>query len=137
MRTILRDWLSSCATYLARRRDDLKRLLDRCGVKRLVGNLRAFSASHPICLAGRRGEPIRIFGVRGTKRLSMILLYSAVLLIGIPLLTRMCVHRSSQERISSRIEDVPACRVAVVLGAKVYPSGRLADLLADRVDAAI
>jgi len=35
------------------------------------------------------------------------------------------------------LEEVPSARVALVLGARVYPDGRLSPMLADRVDTAI
>lgn len=35
------------------------------------------------------------------------------------------------------VDDVPAARVALVLGARVYPDGRLSSMLRDRVDQAV
>jgi SanA protein len=44
---------------------------------------------------------------------------------------------SSRRLIYTRIEDIPARRVAIVFGAGIWPDGRLSDVLADRVSTAV
>ena len=45
---------------------------------------------------------------------------------------RWLENRYASEILSAA--DVPAARVAIVFGARVYPSGRLSGMLRDRVD---
>jgi SanA protein len=60
-----------------------------------------------------------------------------VLVAAVPLVLRFWVERRYGPAVYSRVEEVPARPVALVLGAGVYPSGRLTPVLQDRVDAAI
>jgi len=71
------------------------------------------------------------------KKALITLGIAAILLIGACVAARYWVHHVAGDRVYSSIADIPESRVAVVLGAKIYPSGNLSALLADRVDAAI
>lgn len=54
-----------------------------------------------------------------------------------PVGARLYIHRCARSRVYSYVADVPKCRVALVLGAKIFPSGRLSVLLRDRVNTAV
>lgn len=54
-----------------------------------------------------------------------------------PFAARGYLHHVAKDRISSDVADAPHRRVALVLGAKIYPSGHLSTLLRDRVDTAV
>lgn len=74
------------------------------------------------------------------KRRMKILVSLAVICVlafTAPFAARYRVQHSTEGRIYRNVQDVPKCRVAVVLGAYVFPSGALSSLLRDRVDAAI
>jgi vancomycin permeability regulator SanA len=65
-----------------------------------------------------------------------------VLLVGFlallaPLALRAWIDRCYQGRIYNRAEEVAAAPAAIVFGAGYWPSGRLSDALADRMDTAI
>lgn len=53
------------------------------------------------------------------------------------LLPKALIHLRTTSRVHSSTSDVPTCRVALVLGAKIYPGGGLSEVLRDRVDKAI
>lgn len=61
----------------------------------------------------------------------------ALLVLLAPLALRAWVGQQTAEQIFARAEDVPSRSVAIVLGAGYWPSGRLSDALADRMDTAI
>lgn len=65
------------------------------------------------------------------------LLIAAVVILCLPVLARVYVHYSVRGRVYAGIQDVPECRVAMVLGAKVHRDGSLSVSLASRVDKAI
>jgi len=54
-----------------------------------------------------------------------------------PVGARLWVNAAASNHIFTDLRLVPECRVAVVLGSRVYPNGRLSDLLEDRVLTAI
>ena len=47
------------------------------------------------------------------------------------------MERTTRDRIYRNIDDVPRHKVALVLGARVYPNGRLSPMLEDRVRAGV
>lgn len=65
------------------------------------------------------------------------LLIAAVLILCLPVLARVYIHYSVRDHVYSNIYDVPQCRVALVLGAKVRPDGSLSPSLKSRVDTAV
>ncbi|MEJ2208936.1 MAG: ElyC/SanA/YdcF family protein [Anaerolineae bacterium] len=69
--------------------------------------------------------------------LLLILLLLAALVPTLPLVLRAWVARQARERIYATPGEVPARPVAIVFGAGVWPSGRLSDALADRMETAI
>lgn len=74
------------------------------------------------------------------SRIKRFLRLAAVLviaMIALPVVAKYWVVRSSSSRIYTSVHDVPKCRVAVVLGARVFRSGALCDTLARRVDKGI
>ncbi len=73
------------------------------------------------------------FGVR-----VWLLMAAIVLLIALtfPFAWRAWVERTYAAAIYT-LEEAPSARVALVLGARVYPDGRLSPMLADRVDTAV
>lgn len=71
------------------------------------------------------------------KRNRIVILLLGILVFGSPVIARLAMHVSARGRIYADIERIPECRVAVVLGAGVYPDGTLSTLLRDRVDAGI
>ncbi len=77
---------------------------------------------------------------RKIKRLtiaaSLLLLPAAVALLA-PLALRAGVERAYREAIYRRWSQAPARPVAIVFGAGYWPSGRLSDALADRMETAI
>jgi SanA protein len=54
-----------------------------------------------------------------------------------PLLLRSWVGQRYEDQIYNRVSDVPQRPAAIVFGAGYWPSGRLSDALADRMDTAI
>jgi SanA protein len=70
---------------------------------------------------------------RKRKRLVIALAVALGVLIG----AGLWLHVASARWVYSDTRKVPACRAALVLGAKVHPSGRLSVMLKDRVDAGI
>lgn len=98
---------------------------------------------------GDRGEGERQSGLAGRpvhhpSRLRRRLVVIAAVVLGLALLGLFFVlaldrwtEASSASRISSRLAEVPEHRVALVLGAMVYPDGRLSAMLHDRVAAAV
>lgn len=73
---------------------------------------------------------------RFRRRVLRALLIVFALVLAVPIGARLAVNRAASGRIHS-VSDVPACRVAMVLGARVLPDGRLSPLLRDRCDLAI
>lgn len=55
----------------------------------------------------------------------------------LPFTARVWLHRSSQSRIYTDINKIPACKVALVLGCKINPNGSPSVFMKDRLDAAI
>jgi SanA protein len=66
-----------------------------------------------------------------------VVLATAIILVALPVFARIWVSSVAHGRVYSDIHKVPKCRVAVVLGSRVYPSGALCTILARRVDKAI
>lgn len=58
------------------------------------------------------------------------------LLVLVSVSARSYIHLSVRGQIYN-VSNVPKCRVAMVLGCKVFPNGRLSPMLADRCDKAI
>lgn len=69
--------------------------------------------------------------------LVLVLVVFAALGVVAPLVLREWVVRQYREEIHARVDDVPAMPVAIVFGAGYWPSGRLSNALADRMDGAI
>lgn len=68
----------------------------------------------------------------------MIVLLACVVLVGLsPLALRAWVRWQYGDRIYARVADAPSQPAAIVFGAGYWPSGRLSDALADRMDTAI
>jgi len=67
----------------------------------------------------------------------LVLLTIVALGVTVPLTLRVWVARQSTDRIYARVAGVPTMPVAMVFGAGYWPSGRLSDALADRMDTAI
>ncbi len=65
------------------------------------------------------------------------LIVAAMLLLFTPLLLRAWVERQYEGKIYNRAAQAPPRPVAIVFGAGYWPSGRLSDALADRMDTAI
>lgn len=61
----------------------------------------------------------------------------ALLALLAPLALRTWVRQQTTEQIYVQVLDAPSSPVAIVLGAGYWPSGRLSDALADRMDTAI
>jgi SanA protein len=74
----------------------------------------------------------------GSRRWAPIVAGMIMLLVGIAFLFgwRAWVDRAYSSSIY-RQGDAPAAHVALVLGARVYPDGRLSGMLSDRVDTAV
>lgn len=60
-----------------------------------------------------------------------------IVTVGLSLSAKYWIHHATKDCVYNNINDVPKSRVAVVLGARVYPSGNLSCQLEDRVDTAI
>lgn len=73
------------------------------------------------------------FGVRFWLLMAAIALLVA---LTFPFLWRAWVEHTYASAIYT-LEEAPSARVALVLGARVYPDGRLSPMLADRVDTAV
>ena len=75
------------------------------------------------------------------RRLIVWLLVDAavvIVLIGLAVLViNLIVALSARGSIVDRAEDAPQAQVAIVLGAKVYPGGRLSPMLTDRLDTGV
>jgi SanA protein len=71
------------------------------------------------------------------KRWLSWILVGVLLLLGTPLALRLWAKWHYQALIYHDVDRVPAYPVAIVLGAGVYPDGRLTPVLEDRVKAAI
>ena len=65
------------------------------------------------------------------------LIVAAMFLLFTPLLLRAWVERQYEGKIYNRAAQAPPRPVAIVFGAGYWPSGRLSDALADRMDTAI
>jgi SanA protein len=59
------------------------------------------------------------------------------LLVILVLTTSLVVSRGGRSRIAASAEDAPKAKVAIVLGARVLPSGNPSDMLADRLDTGV
>jgi len=64
-------------------------------------------------------------------------LIGVLVLLCLPVFTRVWVHLAVRGRIYNDIHKIPACKVALVLGARVRPNGTLSNSLVSRVDKAI
>jgi SanA protein len=71
------------------------------------------------------------------KRLLILALILLLVVAVLPFALRLWVGRRYRPLVYTRVEDVPVRLVALVLGAGVYPDGRLTPVLADRVRTAI
>ena len=72
------------------------------------------------------------------RRMARIALAAvAALAIVVPLGARVWVRAAVRDRISSDLSRAPGCRVAMVLGARVLPNGKLGSFLEKRCDVAI
>lgn len=71
------------------------------------------------------------------KRLICTIAATIAILIAVPLLTKPSLHRCVRDRIYTDVNSIPRARVAVVLGTRVYPSGKPSWVLRDRLDTAI
>jgi SanA protein len=80
---------------------------------------------------------MRLRRMLGRRLLISVALIAVIALIEASLLARVLIHASAQSREYADLVKVPACRVALVLGARVYPNGRLSPLLRDRLDRAV
>ncbi len=67
----------------------------------------------------------------------LVLLLSAALVLTVPLGLRAWIGRQYGAQIYARVEEVPPQPVALVFGAGYWPSGRLSDALADRMETAV
>lgn len=71
------------------------------------------------------------------QRLWLLLAAGVMALFLLAVLTNVHIKRVTAPFIFSRVEDVPKKQVALVLGARVYANGKLADTLLDREKTAI
>jgi SanA protein len=69
--------------------------------------------------------------------MALVLLALAVLGVLLPLLLRAWVGRRQANQIYTAVAETPPMPLAIVFGAGYWPSGRLSDALADRMDTAI
>ncbi len=74
---------------------------------------------------------------RGCKSVILVFLALSALLLLAPLALRQWVDGQTAGRIFGSVTEVPASPVAIVFGAGYWPSGRLSNALADRMDTAI
>jgi SanA protein len=74
---------------------------------------------------------------RGCVAILLISLVLALVALGLPLGLRAWLGRQYEPRLYSVPDQAPPQPVALVFGAGVWPSGRLSDALADRMDTAI
>lgn len=65
------------------------------------------------------------------------LMVVAILGLFAPLALRMWVSQGYEDQIYDQVAETPPMPVAIVFGAGYWPSGRLSDALADRMDTAI
>jgi SanA protein len=70
------------------------------------------------------------------KYLKIIFLLCAIFILGIISINLLIVFKS-KEFIFNKVDEVPKCYTAIVLGALVSKSGDLSDILQDRLDMAI
>ena len=61
----------------------------------------------------------------------------AAVVVGLPLVARVCVLLNSRGRVYEDVSEAPKCRVALVLGAGIDRDGQPSQLLADRLEKAI
>lgn len=66
-----------------------------------------------------------------------LLAIGAVTVLVLPFAARYGMHAAAKSRVYTDVEKAPECRVAMVLGATVYPNGQLSICLRDRVNTAI
>jgi SanA protein len=71
------------------------------------------------------------------SRRRRILRIAVLLLIGLPVASKLWLHLGARDHIYRDIAKVPKCRVGMVLGARVYSDGKLSPVLADRVNTGI
>lgn len=78
----------------------------------------------------------KVGGLRNKKwvRLAVIAILAVV---AVPVAARLITYASARGRIYTNVKEVPKCRVAMVLGAKVHKNGHLSVLLKDRVRIAV
>ena len=74
-----------------------------------------------------------IRGKKVKKSLIFLTIAMAILILG----PRLLIHARTSSRITSNTADVPNCDVGIVLGAKIFPSGALSQVLRDRVNKGI
>ncbi|MHB1459309.1 MAG: SanA/YdcF family protein [Armatimonadota bacterium] len=77
--------------------------------------------------------------IRKPRRQKMIVIISIIMILlsGILFVPRHVIHSTTADRVFDDASSVPHCRVALILGAKVYPGGGLSPLLRDRVNCGI
>jgi len=69
---------------------------------------------------------------------TLIIILALSLITGfIVFVINIYVNYTTKDLIYKNIEDIPRTKVAIILGAKVYNSGKMSDMLKDRVDTAI
>lgn len=73
----------------------------------------------------------------GRKKLNWILISLLVVLLGLAISARIIVNSAASGRICRDISSAPTCRFAMILGARVKPSGELSLWLKGRVDKGI
>jgi SanA protein len=69
--------------------------------------------------------------------MAFVLLALALLTVLLPLLLRQWVSRKQANQIYAAVAETPPRPLVIVFGAGYWPSGRLSDALADRMDTAI
>ncbi len=74
---------------------------------------------------------------RSVVGLILVLLGLGTLILLTPLALRAWVGRQAADRTYVRVAETPSKPVAIVFGAGYWPSGRLSDALADRMETAI
>lgn len=70
------------------------------------------------------------------KRILWVLMVAGIVVMGMSIFASVIVRRAALGRIFD-VSRVPKCKVALVLGSKVFPNGNLSGLTADRVNTAI
>ena len=79
---------------------------------------------------------MRLRRILRRRAFARMLVIAFIALVEMSLVARVWIHSATQSRVYSAAK-VPPCRVALVLGALVYPSGRLSSVLRERVDKAV